>query len=214
MSLATRCTHCGTIFKIVEDQLKVSEGWVRCGRCQEVFNALPTLFDMENEAPPPRRAAPPVAPAEPSPPPASPEPPAKAPQQAVVTPPPAPLEKLTQDTLPPEPPAPMRAATDFELDTRVPAEEMNWGRRVRPDAMSEAAPRTPAAVAAPVSDTPPPAPLAPPPLPEAELPSTDEADALDSRYLMPSDERPAPRRRSRGPEFADAQFPTDALQDL
>ena len=35
-------------------------------------------------------------------------------------------------------------------------------------------------------------------MPEAELPSTDEADALDSRYLMPSDrERPAPRRRTR-----------------
>ncbi|MFZ2297778.1 MAG: zinc-ribbon domain-containing protein, partial [Aquabacterium sp.] len=56
MSLATRCIHCGTIFKIVEDQLKVSEGWVRCGRCHEVFNALPTLFDMDSEAPPPRRA--------------------------------------------------------------------------------------------------------------------------------------------------------------
>ncbi len=51
-------------------------------------------------------------------------------------------------------------------------------------------------------------------MPEAELPSTDEADALDSRYLMPSDrERPAPRRRTRGPEFADAEFPTDALLD-
>jgi predicted Zn finger-like uncharacterized protein len=54
MSLATRCTHCGTIFKVVEDQLKVSEGWVRCGRCQEVFHALPTLFDLDKDAPPPR----------------------------------------------------------------------------------------------------------------------------------------------------------------
>ena len=52
MSLATRCTHCGTIFKVVQDQLKVSEGWVRCGRCNEVFNALPTLFDLEREAEP------------------------------------------------------------------------------------------------------------------------------------------------------------------
>ncbi len=57
MSLATRCTHCGTIFKVVEDQLKVSEGWVRCGRCQQVFHALPTLFDLEREAPPPRSPA-------------------------------------------------------------------------------------------------------------------------------------------------------------
>ncbi len=56
MSLATRCTHCGTIFKVVEDQLKVSEGWVRCGRCNEVFHALPTLFDLERDPPPPRTA--------------------------------------------------------------------------------------------------------------------------------------------------------------
>ena len=33
MSLATRCTSCGTAFRVVQDQLKVSEGWVRCGRC-------------------------------------------------------------------------------------------------------------------------------------------------------------------------------------
>lgn len=54
MSLATRCTACGTIFRVVQDQLKVSEGWVRCGRCQEVFNALEGLFDLEREAPPQR----------------------------------------------------------------------------------------------------------------------------------------------------------------
>ena len=53
MSLATRCTACGTVFRVVRDQLRVSEGWVRCGRCQEVFNALDSLFDLEREAPPP-----------------------------------------------------------------------------------------------------------------------------------------------------------------
>jgi predicted Zn finger-like uncharacterized protein len=46
MSLATRCTSCGTVFRVVQDQLKVSEGWVRCGRCDEVFNALEGLFDL------------------------------------------------------------------------------------------------------------------------------------------------------------------------
>jgi predicted Zn finger-like uncharacterized protein len=56
MSLATRCTSCGTIFRIVQDQLKVSEGWVRCGRCQKVFNALEALFDLERELPPQRTA--------------------------------------------------------------------------------------------------------------------------------------------------------------
>jgi len=53
MSLATRCTACGTIFRVVQDQLRVSEGWVRCGRCAEVFDARQQLFDIEREAPPP-----------------------------------------------------------------------------------------------------------------------------------------------------------------
>jgi predicted Zn finger-like uncharacterized protein len=52
MSLATRCTACGTIFRVVQDQLKVSEGWVRCGRCDAVFNAMEGLFDLERDAPP------------------------------------------------------------------------------------------------------------------------------------------------------------------
>ena len=51
MSLATRCTSCGTVFRVVQDQLKVSEGWVRCGRCDAVFNALEGLFDLGRDAP-------------------------------------------------------------------------------------------------------------------------------------------------------------------
>jgi predicted Zn finger-like uncharacterized protein len=51
MSLATRCTSCATTFRVVQDQLKVSEGWVRCGRCDAVFNALEGLFDLGRDAP-------------------------------------------------------------------------------------------------------------------------------------------------------------------
>jgi predicted Zn finger-like uncharacterized protein len=51
MSLATRCTSCHTAFRVVQDQLKVSEGWVRCGRCGTVFNALEALFDLDRDAP-------------------------------------------------------------------------------------------------------------------------------------------------------------------
>ena len=51
MSLATRCTSCGTVFRVVQDQLKVSEGWVRCGRCNAVFNALEGLFDLDRDTP-------------------------------------------------------------------------------------------------------------------------------------------------------------------
>lgn len=49
MTLATRCTACGTTFRVVQDQLRVSEGWVRCGRCNEVFSALETLSDLPEE---------------------------------------------------------------------------------------------------------------------------------------------------------------------
>lgn len=48
--MATRCTACGTVFRVVQDQLRVSEGWVRCGRCSEVFNAAESLLDLETGA--------------------------------------------------------------------------------------------------------------------------------------------------------------------
>jgi predicted Zn finger-like uncharacterized protein len=43
MSLITRCPACGTMFKVVADQLKISQGWVRCGHCAEVFDAATHL---------------------------------------------------------------------------------------------------------------------------------------------------------------------------
>ena len=39
MSFITRCPACGTMFKVVADQLRVSQGWVRCGHCSDVFDA-------------------------------------------------------------------------------------------------------------------------------------------------------------------------------
>lgn len=56
------------MFRVVQDQLKVSEGWVRCGRCEAVFNAQERLFDLEHDAPPPWH--PPEASAAPEPTPA------------------------------------------------------------------------------------------------------------------------------------------------
>jgi predicted Zn finger-like uncharacterized protein len=49
MSYTTRCPACGTMFKVVPDQLKISDGWVRCGHCADVFDA--TLY-LEGEATP------------------------------------------------------------------------------------------------------------------------------------------------------------------
>ncbi|MBS7806625.1 zinc-ribbon and DUF3426 domain-containing protein [Variovorax sp. PCZ-1] len=59
MSLVTRCTSCGTLFKVVADQLKISDGWVRCGQCSTVFDAQSNLVESP---PPPTTAAPDVAP--------------------------------------------------------------------------------------------------------------------------------------------------------
>ncbi|WP_295541651.1 DUF3426 domain-containing protein [uncultured Pseudacidovorax sp.] len=46
MSLVTRCPSCSTAFKVVRDQLRLSEGWVRCGRCGEVFDAQADLREQ------------------------------------------------------------------------------------------------------------------------------------------------------------------------
>lgn len=45
MSMITSCPACGTMFRVVPDQLKISEGWVRCGHCAEVFDAAAHLSD-------------------------------------------------------------------------------------------------------------------------------------------------------------------------
>jgi len=68
MSQITRCPHCATTFRVVADQLRISDGWVRCGQCKEVFDAAEHLLPEE---PPPlladlpldRLSAPRVAPA-------------------------------------------------------------------------------------------------------------------------------------------------------
>ncbi|MCZ2497826.1 DUF3426 domain-containing protein [Xylophilus sp. Kf1] len=56
MSLSTRCPACSTTFKVVPDQLKISEGWVRCGQCGEVFDATAHLRPLGEDAPAPAPA--------------------------------------------------------------------------------------------------------------------------------------------------------------
>jgi predicted Zn finger-like uncharacterized protein len=51
MSLVTRCPACSTAFKVVRDQLRISEGWVRCGRCSQVFDATLDLQESEDGVP-------------------------------------------------------------------------------------------------------------------------------------------------------------------
>jgi len=129
MSLATRCTACGTIFRVVQDQLRVSEGWVRCGRCAEVFDAREQLFDIDLETPPPwpgdEAEEEAVAPSPPPPPPVlKPDPPAPVP-----APSPASQQAETWVELDPQPaPVPAREApveihADSRLDSRI---EPQW----------------------------------------------------------------------------------------
>lgn len=69
-TLATRCGSCGTSFRVSEDQLAISDGFVRCGRCDAVFNAREALFDLDAapvSAPMPLTPMAPRAPAVPEP---------------------------------------------------------------------------------------------------------------------------------------------------
>jgi len=43
--MKVKCPHCNTVFKVTEVQLEIAAGMVRCGMCQDVFNALHNLDD-------------------------------------------------------------------------------------------------------------------------------------------------------------------------
>jgi predicted Zn finger-like uncharacterized protein len=97
MSLITSCPACGTMFRVVPDQLKISEGWVRCGHCTEVFDATANLAD--EDALPSQFAAPAEPPEPPEPPPGAVRPAGEAP--------PPPMPPATTSV-----PLPQRAAAD------------------------------------------------------------------------------------------------------
>jgi predicted Zn finger-like uncharacterized protein len=43
MNLIARCPACHTSYRVVPDQLRISDGWVRCGQCGEIFDASQRL---------------------------------------------------------------------------------------------------------------------------------------------------------------------------
>lgn len=59
--MLTCCPACRTTFRVTPEQIKARAGQVRCGKCQEVFNALDTLIETPTGEPPLPPAA--VAPA-------------------------------------------------------------------------------------------------------------------------------------------------------
>jgi len=52
MNSLTRCPSCSTTYKVVPDQLRISEGWVKCGECNKVFDASQHLFHVADETTP------------------------------------------------------------------------------------------------------------------------------------------------------------------
>lgn len=193
MNLATRCPSCGTVFRVVRDQLKVSEGWVRCGRCAEVFNAAERLFELESAAlgtaaPPPDTSA--LARTD-------------TVADTAVAPSPAPPE------IPPQPPVPDVAAAPTPEAAAVPATE------TAPDpAPAEPAP---AAALAPVpASAPIPAP-APAPVPvSAPVPAPLAVAAPDPLAVAVAVSADAPEQAASPKDLAVAdrvaslQVPADA----
>jgi predicted Zn finger-like uncharacterized protein len=51
MSLATKCTACGTAFRVTQEQLQAHGGKVRCGACRTVFDGLGALVTLPAAAP-------------------------------------------------------------------------------------------------------------------------------------------------------------------
>ena len=63
MSHVTQCPACSTHFRVVVDQLKISDGWVRCGQCGEVFDARVSMqpWPVQPSPVPPAQAVPDAA---------------------------------------------------------------------------------------------------------------------------------------------------------
>ena len=54
MSIITQCPQCATQFRATPQQLRASEGWVRCGQCEQVFDA--SVHAVSQRAVPPPEA--------------------------------------------------------------------------------------------------------------------------------------------------------------
>lgn len=200
MSLATRCPACGTVFRVVQDQLKVSQGWVRCGQCHEVFNALESLFDLDTSPTPP----PAPAPASSDPPPAPQAPAFAATEPSTLDEPPAPGPR-SEPAREVRRPAPAAAATTAappttpasHLPAPKPAASPAPAPTPEPAPQPSPAPEPPPPVAPTPAPEPVDTPVAPPPPAGYELPGDGDQDGLDA---PDTDALAAPFGASRLPE--------------
>lgn len=201
MSQITRCPACATQFKVVADQLRISEGWVRCGQCKEVFDAaahlvaappLPMLPDVSltDTRPPPAIVA---RPAEergawgvfdpPAPRPAS-QPPAPVPAPV----PAAPVQGAASEAFAiPAPTVPAFLSATRAPSTALSADELSleplqtFGWRAPP--LAPLAPLEPLAPLAPLTPLEPPAPAAPIAAPVAATAFVPPPPREESRVL-------------------------------
>jgi predicted Zn finger-like uncharacterized protein len=188
MSLVTRCPACGTSFRVVPDQLRISQGWVRCGQCAEIFDAEQAMRDAAGPRPGSNSAA--LRPAAGPPP---------VPAQAAGSP-------LT------------RAPTPAQDDERFAETQAGFADTIHEPASSAAddgmAPRSPSAPAGDAA-TPTLVDMAPawPQSAASEMPVTDSVASLDMEFAdyqqtqVQPDSAPAPLApagAADGPDLAEA----------
>jgi len=96
MSIITQCPECETLFRASPQQLRASQGWVRCGHCEQVFDAASHAVSQR--------------------------PPAVTPNPPADNPPPLRVESMAPEPHePPQPQAPMRQPDTLFIDTAAPA---------------------------------------------------------------------------------------------
>src|SRR5579862_2220376 len=126
MAMFTVCPKCALTLVVTAADLRVAQGYVRCGRCSSVFNALARLTD-ERGVPAGPRAAEEIAPPPPAEAAASEEPPAAGvvTQEAHAGPtPPAPIE--VPDDIPDDALEFNPARTDVNAVFVVPPPNPQW----------------------------------------------------------------------------------------
>ena len=112
--MLTRCPGCTTTFRVTPEQVKVRHGKVRCGRCQNIFDAIEYLVDAAVATP---AVSEPAAPAAPVP---APAPSVELPKEAL-----APVAEVVQPVapLPVEASTPAPRMLPLDADTQPPEPE-------------------------------------------------------------------------------------------
>lgn len=184
----TVCPKCALTLVVTAADLRVAQGYVRCGRCSNVFNALARLSEDRNMGAPGAAPPPPSATSSPA---ATPAPPAKA----APTPPRESAAQNPTVTQPWEPAsqAPPKAAQPREPAAQQPQPKVAQAPEPAPEPPSKVAPPQP------MASTQPSASVASGAKPEAQ-PQPEPAPA------------PAARAKSPAPVYFDDSIPDSALE--